>query len=360
MIKSLFSTLAMIMLVAAAATHARAQEWDRAISLFNQKQYRPAIREFHSVLKANPGYWQAWYYIGASHFQLQGYEDTIDAFANYIKAAEKDEKAMALGYYFTGLAEYQLKQYDKAIVTLTKYISTTERLQQKVEPASRAALARSYLFTNRFREAIPIFTAITAENRTDAKNYYYIGFAQHKLNQIDQAVAALNQALAINPKDADSLVLVGNIYLMRSKQSPAMIKQAISIGERLLAVQDTESAWGLLGQAYLVDQQYAKAAPLLDKFARAHADSSGAWFSLGIALSRSDQWKPAAAALEQTVKLAPTNAGAFLEMGYVYESDKQFDKALVAYQRAFELSGRKDETARASIDRVKQAMGQPN
>jgi tetratricopeptide (TPR) repeat protein len=360
MIKRFSLTLAMMIVVAASATHALAQEWERAVSLFNQKQYRPAIREFHAVLKANPGYWQAWYYIGASHFQLQGYEDTIDAFANYIKAAEKDEKAQALGYYFTGLAEYQLKQYDKAIASLTRYISMSERLQQKIEPASRAALARSYIFTSRFKEAIPVFTAVTAENKTDAKNFYYLGFAQQRLNQTDQAIAALNQALAISPKDVDSLALLGNIYLARSRQNPAMTKQAISVGERLLAAQDGEAAWGLLGQAYLVDQQYAKAAPLLDKFARAHADSSGAWFSLGIALSRSEQWKPAAAALEQAVKLAPNNASAFLEMGYVYESDKEFDKALASYQRAYELSGRKDESARASIDRVKQAKGQPN
>jgi tetratricopeptide (TPR) repeat protein len=43
---------------------------------------------------------------------------------------------------------------------------------------------------------------------------------------------------------------------------------------------------------------------------------------------------------------------ALLELGYVYESDNQFDKALVAYERAFEASGRRDETARAGIDRI--------
>ena len=115
---------------------------------------------------------------------------------------------------------------------------------------------------------------------------------------------------------------------------------------------------GLLGQAYLFDKQYAKAAPLLDKFARAHADSSGAWYNLGIALSRSSQWKPAAAALEQTIKLAPTNNTALLELGYVYESDKQYDKALAAYQRVYDASGQRDQTAREGIDRVKQAKPQ--
>jgi tetratricopeptide (TPR) repeat protein len=46
---------------------------------------------------------------------------------------------------------------------------------------------------------------------------------------------------------------------------------------------------------------------------------------------------------------------ALLELGYVYESDKQYDKALAAYERAYEASGRKDQTAKAGIDRVKQA-----
>jgi tetratricopeptide (TPR) repeat protein len=190
--------------------------------------------------------------------------------------------------------------------------------------------------------------------KSNATNYYYIGFAQHKLGRTDQAVTALNQGLTIDPKDPDSLSLLAEIYFSQVRQNPAVSKQLITVGERLIAVRDDERAWGMLGQAYLLDKQYAKAAPLLDKFAHAHVDSGGAWYNLGVSLSRSSQWKPAAEALEKSTKLAPTNIAAILELGYVYESDKQYDKALAAYQRAYEASGQRDETARAGIDRVKQ------
>ena len=341
---------AMIMLTAGLA---RAQEWDRAVSLFNQKQFRPAIREFHAVLKANPDAWQSWYYIGAAHFQLQGFEDTIDAFQNYLKSAEKDEKAQATAFYFIGRSHYNLQQYDKAIPELSKYVALSEKLKQPVDITARAALGRAYIFSEKFGEAIPVLTIAASEMKTNATNYYYIGYAQHKLGRGDLATAALNQALAIDPKDANSLALLGDLYLAQVRQNPAMAKQAIAVGERLLAVKDDERAWGLVGQAYLADKQFAKSAPLLDKFARAHPDSSAAWLNLGIAQSRSSQWKPAADALEQAIKIAPNSMGALLELGYVYESDKQPDKALVAYQKAFETSGRKDETARAGIERLK-------
>jgi len=330
-----------------------AQEWDRAVSLFNQKQYRPAIREFHAVLKANSDAWQSWYYIGAAHYQLQGYEDTIDAFQNYIKSAEKDEKAQATGFYFIGMSHYYLKQYDKATPALVKYMALSEKLQQKVDITARAALGRAYIFSEKFSEAIPVLNVAASEMKTNATNYYYIGYAQHKLGRSDLAITALNQALTIDPKDADSLALLGELSLTQVRQNPAMAKQAISAGERLLAVKDDERAWGLLGQAYLADKQFAKAAPLLDKFAKAHPDSSAAWLNLGIAQSRSSQWKPAADALEQALKLSANNVAALLELGYVYESDKQPDKALAAYQKAFETSGRRDETARAGIERLK-------
>jgi tetratricopeptide (TPR) repeat protein len=341
------------MLMLVAAGFATAQDWDRAVSLFNQKQYRPAIREFHAVLKANPDAWLSWYYIGASHFQLQGYEDSIDAFQNYLKAGEKDEKAQAAGNYYLGFAHYQLKQYDKAVPGLTRYVALSEKLQQKVDVTARAALGRSYIFTDRFSEAIPVLTAAASEMKTNAANHYYIGFAQHKLGRSDLAIAALNQALAVDPKDADSLTLLGDIYLSQLRQNPALAKQAISVGERLISVRDDERAWGLLGQSYLIDKQFAKAAPLLDKFARAHPDSGPAWYSLGLAHSRSSQWKPAAAALEQAVKLTPNNANALIELGYVYESDGQPDKALGAYQKGYEASGRRDEIAREGIERLK-------
>lgn len=355
MIKKLCSVAAALIVTACLAGSAGAQEWDRAVSLFNQKQYRPAIREFHAVMRANPAAWQSWYYIGAAHFQLQSYEDSIDAFQNYIKSAEKDEKAQSIGHYFIGISNFQLKQYDKAIPSLVRHLSLSEKLKQQPEASTRAALGRSYIFTNRFNEAVPIFTAAAAEAKTDANNYYYLGYAQQQLGRSDQAIAALNQGLAIKPKDVDSLSLLMDIYLVQSKQKPLMLKQAIATGERLLAAQDNERAWGKLGQAYLMDQQFAKAAPLLDKYARAHADSGGAWYNLGLAYSRSSQWKPAAAALEQAVKLAPTNVAAFLELGYVYESDSINAKALSAYERAYEASGRRDETARTSIERLKQS-----
>ena len=352
-----YSATAALVLIALAGT-ASAQDWDRAVSLFNQKQYRPAIREFHAVLKANPDAWKSWYYIGASHFALQSYPDTVDAFQNYIKAAGNDNNAQSSGNYFIGMSYYQMKDYDKAAPALVRYISLSDKIQQKVDTTARAALGRCYVFTDRFSDAIPVLTTAAAEMKTNATNYYYIGFAQNKLGHTDQAVVAINQSLAIDPKDADSLTLLGDIYFSQLRQNPGMAKQLISVGERLVVVRDDERAWGLLGQAYLIDKQYAKAAPLLDKFARAHAESSGAWYNLGVALSRSSQWKPAADALEKTIKLAPTNLAALLELGYVYESDKQYDKALTAYQQAYEASGQRDETARAGIDRVKQAKPQ--
>jgi len=341
-------------LLLAAAMSAFAQDWDRAVSLYNQKQYRQAIREFHAVLKANPDAWQSWYYIGASHYQLQSYEDSIDASQNYIKAAEKDDKVQQAGSFFVGMSNYQLKQYDKAIPGLVRYIALSDKTQQKVEPSARAALGRCYIFTNRFSEAIPVLTTSAAELKTNANNYYYIGLAQRKLGRDDLAITALNQALAIDSKDADSLALLTSIHFAQLKQNPAAVKQLISVGERLVAVRNDEYAWGVLGQAYLIDKQYVKAAPLLDKFARAHPDSSGAWYNLGLAHSQSSNWKPAAEALEQSVKLAPTGLAALLELAYVYESDKQYDKAMSAYERAYEASGRKDQTAKAGIDRIKQ------
>lgn len=350
--------VAALLLIAVSAAPVLAQDWERAVSLFNQKQYRPAIREFHAVLKANPDAWQSWYYIGASHFGLQSYDDSIDAFQNYLKFTEKDDKAQASGNYFIGMSHYQMKRYDKASPALARYVALSEKTQQKVDVTARAALGRCYIFTNRFSEAIPVLTAAAAEMKTNATNYYYIGFAQNKLGRSDLAVAALNQGLALDPKDADSLSLLADIYFAQLRQNPAMARQVIAVGERLILVRDDERAWGVLGQAYLFEKEYTKAVPLLDKFARAHADSGGAWFNLGIALSRSSQWKPAAAALEQAIKLVPTNMNALLELGYVYESDKLYDKALVAYQRAFDASGQRDQTARAGIDRVKQVKPQ--
>ena len=355
----LFLSLVALSLVFLSARAASAQDWDTAISLFNQKQYRQAAKAFHTVIKGNPEFWQAWYYIGVSHYNLQGYEDAIDAMNNYIKGAEKDEKGQAAGQYYVGFSYFNLKQYDKAIPALTRYLQLTEKLKEKLEPTARAALGRSYVFTEKYTEAVPVLTQSVTEIKDNATNFYYLAFAHQRLNQVDKAIAALNQALTISPKDVDSLTLLGNLYLAQAQQNPQALKQAISAGERLVAVKDDERAWNLLGQAYLFDKQYAKAAPYLDKYARAHTDQSAAWYNLGVAYSRSSQWKPAAQALEQAAKLAPTYLYALLELGYVYESDKLYDKALSTYEKAYQLSGQKNVTAKEGIERAKYFLAQP-
>ena len=352
--KCLFSAVAFFFLMTITGANAQAQDWDKAISLYNQKQYRPALREFHAVLKAHPEYYQAWFYIGSSHFQLQSFEDTIDAFQNYVKANEKSEKDQAVGYYYIGFSNFQLKRYDKAIPDLVKYVSLSEKTQQKVDPSARAALGRCYIYTEKYAEAIPVLNAAAAEMKTNANNFYFLGVAHNKLGKSDLAISSLNQALALNAKDVDSLLLLSDIYLAQSRQNPAAIKQAITTAERLVAAEDTERTWGVLGQAYLADKQFAKAAPILGKYAKAHPTIPAAWFNYGISLSRSNQWKPAAEALEQAAKLSPTNVPVLLELGYVYESDKLADKAMSAYERAFDASGKKDETARQGIERLKQ------
>lgn len=356
MITTMLATLGILVLSSAPAL---AQDWDTAISLFNQKQYRQAAKAFHTVLKANPDYWQAWYYVGVSHYNLQGYEDSIDAMNRYIQGADKDEKAQAAGYYYIGFAHFSLKQYDKAIAPLGRYLQLNEKLKEKLEPTARAALGRSYVFTEKYAEAVPVLTQSVTEIKDNAANFYYLAYAQQRLNQPDKAIVALNQALVIAPKDPDSLTLLGNLYLGQAQQNPASVKQAISIGERLLAVKNDAAAWNLLGQGYLFDKQYAKAAPHLDKYARAHADQSAAWYNAGVAYSRSSQWKPAAEALEQAAKLAPTYLYALLELGYVYESDKQYDKALGAYEKAYQVSGQKNDTAKQGIERARYFKEQP-
>ena len=351
-------SLATLGLIVLASTPASAQDWDTAISLYNQKQYRQAAKAFHTVIKANPEFWQAWYYIGVSHYNLQGYEDALDAMNNYIKGAEKDEKGQAAGYYYVGFSHFNLKQYDKAIPALTRYLQLNEKLKEKLEPTARAALGRAYVFTEKYAEAVPVLTTSVSEIKDNATNFYYLAYAHQRLNQIDKAIAALNQALTISPKDVDSLSLLGNLYLAQAQQNPTSLKQAISIGERLVAARNDDRSWNLLGQAYLFDKQYAKAAPFLDKYARAHADQSAAWYNAGVAYSRSSQWKPAAEALEQTAKLAPTYLFGLLELGYVYESDKQYDKALSTYEKAYQVSGQKNDTAKQGIERAKYHMTQ--
>src|SRR5215813_2754363 len=67
-------------------------DWERAVSLYKQGQFREAIAEFRKVLDEYPDHSDSWKYIGLSYYQLKEYKSAIQPLEKALELKRKDNR----------------------------------------------------------------------------------------------------------------------------------------------------------------------------------------------------------------------------------------------------------------------------
>jgi tetratricopeptide (TPR) repeat protein len=299
--------------------------------------------------------------------------------AKEAKAVAAAEPANSEAWKLAGFSEFYLKQYNDAGSDLQKALD----LQLKAgpeDPHTVDALAESYTLAEKFDLALPLLVKITtrAGATPDAQFLYYRGLAEFKTGKIEDAEKSFNAAVKANPKDAVSLLYLGQIamarkdldtaisvlnrattndprqasawyrltsaYLQRAQASTDETKAAadylgaIRSGEALTRLRPDEDALGLYARALIGAQQYAKAATVLEKAAATDNVSAITLYLLGLSYSRANNFPKAIATLERAVAKTPGDVNSYRELGYDYEKTKQYPKAFATYQKALTVA----------------------
>lgn len=325
-----------------------------AFELFQQKQYAAAAKEAKQIATNDPGNAEAWKLAGFSEFYLKQYSD----------AAEDLQKALDL-----------------------------QRRTEQEDPHTVDALAESYTLAEKFDRALPLLVTITTRKGAgpDPQFIYYRGLAEYKTGKIDDAEKTFNAAVKANPKDAASLLYLGQIalgkkdldtaisalnrattndpklasawwlltsaYLRRAtstndeSKASADYLGAVRTGEALTRLRSDEEAVGLYARALIGAQQYARAATVLEKVANDNA-SGITLYLLGLSYSRGNNFPKAIAALERAVAKTPNDLNSYRELGYDYEKTKQYAKAFATYDKALKIAP-DDADFKESLERVR-------
>jgi len=326
-----------------------------AFKLLQQKQYSAAAAEAKQIATADPTNSEAWKIAGFSEFYLKQYAD----------AATDLQKALDL--------QRAAKQEDFHTVD---------------------ALAQSYVLAENYERALPLLVSATSRStdKPDVSFLYYRGLAEFKTGKITDAEKSFNAAVKANPKDASSLLILGQIaltrkdldsaismlnratlndprlvsawslltraYLSRAASTADQTKanadylSAVRAGETLSRLRSDEESLGLYGRALIGAQQYARAATALERAGANEGASGTTLYLLGVAQSRADNFPKAIAALERALAKSPQDLNIYRELGYDYEKTKQYAKALTLYEKALTISP-DDADFKESLERVR-------
>ena len=345
---------ALLAVVLALTASAGVFDWEKAVSLYKQGQYREAIEEFNKVLAEYPDHADSWKFVGLSWYQLKEYASATAPLEKALALKRKEGRNDPDVIRALGQANLSLKEYEKSL----PYLETLARMQMNVS-ANFYMLGVTYANLNRAEEAAAAFEKAIKLDPADADSWYYLGVQYFRNGKIDQSIVSLRNGLKAQPKNAEMLGLLTEALLRQgsaiqdAKKAAAIFDEAIKSGLALKALRDNAETNELLGRAYLAIDKYTNAEMALSRALETSKEPSAAlYFNLGFAHAQNKSWARAAEMLARSDKMNPGDFNTLYYLGYVYENLRRYPDALDAYSRAFEVSGRSNADLKASIERI--------
>ncbi|HZS05834.1 MAG TPA: tetratricopeptide repeat protein [Blastocatellia bacterium] len=338
----------------AAAVRAGSYDWEKAVSLYTQGQYRAAIAEFQKVVEEFPNHSDSWKYIGLAYYQLKEYEQAIAPLEKSLELKKAEGRSDPDTLAVLGRVQIALKRYDRALA----YLENVTK-QQPDQAANFYMLGVVYANLNRNDDAARSFRAALKLDPKDADSWYYLGILQFRAGRLDEAAEALRSGIAVAPHNTEMMTLLVEALLRRSsgetneRRIITLNEEAIRVATALKAVRDDATSTELLGRAFLAAKKYTNAEMTLSRALTMTKEPTAAlYFNLGFAHAQNKAWARSAQMLENADKLNPNDANTLTYLGYVYENLRRYADALNVYTRAYEASGRSNADLKASIDRV--------
>jgi tetratricopeptide (TPR) repeat protein len=255
-----------------------------------------------------------------------------------------------------------------ALLALNKNADVGDFAEQaKNSPAVELELAEVFLDAKLPDQAQQSLALAEANRKKRPARFYYLqGRILAAKNQPEAALSSFNQAIAADPKSAETLVAIAELDSSRNRHADAvaLLQKALKASPDDLSVlrhlvveatkagdaqasRDAASALSekspdnpddlYLAGAALLQENAAGASTVLEKYVALRPDNARAWLGLGMAYVQQKKFAEARAPLERSVKLDANIAEAEYELGVVARNAGGSEEAIPHFQRAVQL-----------------------
>lgn len=181
---------------------------------------------------------------------------------------------------------------------------------------------------------------ITALKESDIEDYtktteywFYLGYAYNESGMYQEAIESYNQAIRINPDDADAHNNLGLAY-----SNLGMYQEAIkSLTQALLINPDYAGAHNNLGMVYGKLGMYREAIESLKQALLITPDYAGVHMNLGVAYRKLGMYQEAIEYSKQAIRINPDYADAHNCLGLAYAESGLYQEAIDAYKFALRI-----------------------
>jgi tetratricopeptide (TPR) repeat protein len=196
---------------------------------FEQGDFRQAVREYSQGLKRMPGEKNLLNSLGVALIEMKRISQAITAFHEVLGQDPDNHMALVnLGYAFL-----QKGQRGKAQSFFEKAYAVQYHAGLEGVDALRQ-LSRLYIFSGRFQDALVALGRWQEAGYTEQDFLFHqlLGRAHFETGSAGPAMKALQKALRLHPKDAESMSLLGLLYISENEGEEAgrvLLEKALSL-----------------------------------------------------------------------------------------------------------------------------------
>ena len=199
-----------------------------------------------------------------------------------------------------------------------------------------------------------IYTAqLAKENTADAAGRGELGGALLAVGLLDEAETELKAALAVDSSNAETVVLLGRVYLARNdlKSAGRLLETAVAQNRATAAI------YSLLAVIYQKSGHYENAIPAMRLAINLEPNSENYRFQYGLLLTDADASAAAIIRLDEALKTFPNSPRLWLARGIADLKDNKNNEAAQSISKAIALDA-KFAPAHAYLGLVKAQIGE--
>jgi Flp pilus assembly protein TadD len=225
-------------------------------------------------------------------------------------------------------------------------------------------LGQAYLRDNRKADAEKEFAAGFSLDKAaelpletqNADEVFLAGNAHATLGQLDEALAAYQETLKLNPNKGGAYTNIGVVYYQKGDLEEAIkqLKKALEVDP-----QDAETTY-MLGAAYVQKQDLIEAEKAFNRALELNPDLAPAHTGLGNVYLLSKKFDQAVTVLQKATQLQPDSPEAWLALGQAYAALNKKAEASGALNQCVQFSQAEPRQAlRARCEQILQQVGTP-
>jgi tetratricopeptide (TPR) repeat protein len=288
-----------------------------------KQDWKRAAESYQKAVLADPGNVEANYGLGVAYMNLKRTTEALASFSNVV--ALKPNPRVHDALVDTGRIHYDLNHYKEAADAFGRAAQLGP-----LPTLAEYELGKSYMQTGGDAQALVSFKRTSSDPQFAEDSLLSVGLIYVRQGDMKQALAPLEGAARINPRNASAQMFLGHAYLSagRDEEALAALSAAASVDPNQFLTQ-----FGL-GYVRLRLNQNDEALAAFMAAQRLQPQSPDVLVGLGNAYTRLNRFREATDAFDQAVRLKPDMPDALIGMCILNYSQGNYAAMLSTAEQA--------------------------